>query len=71
MTVTSTHVHDCTGPDMTCHCGWKFSVPRFAVTIEVYDNQTKQSLINECFMTDDVTAASYALDAAVTKLDAF
>ncbi len=41
------HVHDCTGPDMTCPCGYKFTVARFCVTIDVYDNLTKTQLVNE------------------------
>ncbi len=33
----SPHVHDCTGPDLTCPCGYVFTVPRVSFSIEIYD----------------------------------
>jgi hypothetical protein len=63
-------VHDCTGPDQTCPCGYKLTFPRFVVSLDVYDNQTKTQLVNECFSSDDVTTAVDAMEDAIEKLGA-
>lgn len=68
MTTEATHVHDCTGPGMTCPCGFKFTVPRYMVTVEVYDNDTKTSLVNEAFNCDHIGVAINALEDAIEEI---
>ncbi len=62
------HVHDCTGPDMTCHCGFTFRVPRYCVSISVYDGETQQQLVEDGFNTDHITAVTAALQRAVRSV---
>lgn len=66
-TLTDGHVHDCTGPDMTCPCGFKFTVPRLCVTIEVQDGP--KVLISEGFNCDLIETAIHALREAALKLE--
>lgn len=64
------HIHNCTGPDATCPCGYKFTVPRFAVSIEVYDNATKKPVLDEAFSCSALSAVLGALhDARSAVLD--
>lgn len=63
------HIHDCTGPDATCPCGYVFSVPRFHVLIEVHDGKTDQVLINEAFNCDSISLVLGALYGAAYKLE--
>lgn len=62
-------VHDCTGPDGRCHCGYKLTVPRFAVDVSIYDNDTKAHVVNECFMCDDIDVAIGAMEDAIAKVE--
>lgn len=66
---TEKHVHDCTGPDMRCPCGFVFTVPRFMVSLEVYDNSAKRELVGEHFSTDGIGAAIEALRDAADTLE--
>ncbi len=63
------HVHDCTGPDMTCPCGWKFTVPRFNFTLEVWDNKTKRSIVDEMFSTDGLYTIASAIRDRLEELE--
>jgi hypothetical protein len=62
------HVHDCTGPDMRCPCGYQFRVSRFSVDFSVYDNTTKVELVSDGFNCDDIAVAIAALRCAAEKL---
>lgn len=61
------HVHDCTGPDATCPCGYVFRVPPISVSIEVFDRSTE--LVNEVFNCETVDAAIDALRQAADELE--
>lgn len=61
------HIHDCTGADMKCPCGYVFRVPRICVAIEVCDEGVL--LINEGFNCDTLTGAIAALRAAADELE--
>jgi len=67
---TEGHVHDCTGPSMRCPCGYVFKVERFKVSFDVYDNETKRSLVDDAFGTDSrgVVCAA-ALRRAADRLE--
>lgn len=65
------HVHDCTGADATCPCGYKLTVPRFAVDISIYDNDTKRHVVNECFMSDDLDTAVEAFETAAEIIERY
>lgn len=53
--VADPHVHDCTGPDLTCPCGFVFRTGRYMFSVDIYDNETKTSVINEGFNCDAVS----------------
>ncbi len=65
----SEHIHDCTGPDLTCPCGYTFTVARFQVSFDVYDNRDKRSLIDGGFGTDAIGTVADALRQAADKLE--
>lgn len=46
------HIHDCTGPDMTCPCGFKFTVPPVWVSIEI--GRRKENLIIGNYILDSL-----------------
>lgn len=62
------HTHDCTGPDMTCPCGFVFRVPPVRVSIEVHEG--KRQLLDEHFNCETLATAIGALEEAVYKLRA-
>ena len=62
------HVHDCTGPDMRCPCGFVFRAGRFVFSLEVYDNQTNKSVVDDGFNTDQVSTVRSALRDAIERL---
>ncbi len=64
----SEHIHDCTGPDMRCACGFVFTVPRFSVSFDFYDNKTHKSL-SDGFSCDAASRAAEALREAATKIE--
>lgn len=66
-TQTAPHVHDCTGPDMRCPCGYVFSVPPISVSIEVFNH--RDELVNEVFNCSDIDAAIEALRRAADRLE--
>ena len=61
------HVHDCTGPGATCPCGYVFRVPRYHVSIEVFDG--RHVLVNEAFNTDGLAGVIRALGRAIERLE--
>jgi hypothetical protein len=63
------HIHDCTGPDATCQCGYKLRIERYAVSFDVYDNETKRYIVNSCFMTDQHFTVAAELRRAADKLE--
>lgn len=60
------HVHDCTGADATCPCGYVFRVPPVYVSIEVGDRSGV--LVHEFFNCGDVDTAIGALRDAIGTL---
>ena len=62
------HIHDCTGPDMRCHCGHVFTVPRFCFGVDAYDNQTKQTLVNEHGNCETLSGVIHWLEEAINTL---
>jgi len=63
------HIHDCTGPDSRCVCGYVFKVARFMVSIDVFDNEAKGELVNDHFGTDSAWGVARALRRAAEKLE--
>jgi hypothetical protein len=61
-------VHDCTGQDQTCGCGYKPIVSRFGFSLDVYDNKTRGTAVDDGFMTDDVGVIVDALESAIKRL---
>jgi hypothetical protein len=62
------HIHDCTGTDWRCPCGYAFTVPSICVSIEVSDGSVE--LVNEGFNTNSIDMAIAALRKAADKLEA-
>lgn len=67
MTDDNIHVHNCTGPDGRCPCGYVFTVPSICVSIEVFDG--RKELVNEGFNTNSIHMAIAALRKAADKLE--
>lgn len=71
MSTEAKHVHDCTGPDSTCPCGYRFTVPRFGFSLKIWDNNTpgrEKGVINESFMSDDPEGMIRALEGVLHNL---
>lgn len=47
------HIHDCTGPDATCPCGYVFRVPPISFSVTVHDGNLE--LINDGFHCEHVS----------------
>lgn len=62
------HIHDCTGPDATCHCGYKFTVMPISFALEVFDGQ--REIINDAFNTTSLSVVIEALQDWLEKLEA-
>jgi len=62
------HIHDCTGPDLTCLCGYVFRAGSIQVGIEVYDRSVK--LISRHFNCESVEVAIAELRGAIRSLEA-
>lgn len=60
------HIHDCTGPEMRCPCGYVFRVPPVSVSIEVFHR--REALVNEGFNCETVDGAISALELAIETL---
>lgn len=61
-------VHDCTGKDATCACGYTMVVPRFGFSLDVHDNKTRCSAVADGFMTDSADMIATALERAAKRL---
>lgn len=66
--VSEPHTHDCTGPDMTCPCGFKLVIPRFCVSIDIFDGP--RTVVSEGFNCSDAYGAIAALERAIERLTA-
>lgn len=66
--MTEKHVHDCTGPDFTCLCGFKFTVPRFCFSFDVYDNEEKRTIVSSVGNVDSSGEVARLLREAADKL---
>ena len=62
------HVHDCTGPDMTCQCGYAFRVPPICVSIEVTNRSSV--VVSDGFNCETLAGAIGGLERAIRKLKA-
>ena len=62
------HIHDCTGPDARCPCGYVFQVPPVFVSISVKDG--RDTLVDTCFHCSSVGTAIAALCEAIDVLEA-
>lgn len=63
----SGHVHDCTGPDATCPCGYVFRVPPICFSLEVHNKRT--ALVDQHFNCEDVRPVIEALRQAADRLE--
>jgi hypothetical protein len=63
---TEPHVHDCTGPDMKCPCGYVFYIPPVSVSIDV--SYGRSAIVNECFHCETVDGAIDAMEEAIASL---
>lgn len=61
------HIHDCTGLDQTCPCGYRFTVPPISVSIDVMNG--RDVIISEGFSCDHYGTVAAALREAADKLD--
>lgn len=66
MSPTINHTHDCTGPDLTCPCGYKLVIPRYCVSFEVIDGA--KTLVSDGFNCDSLLTAAEAFQRAADKL---
>jgi hypothetical protein len=66
------HVHDCTGPDMRCPCGFVFRIPPISVSFEVYDSRRKvkqRTVLSDAFNCDSFDVVIDALRRAASRLE--
>lgn len=66
------HVHDCTGPDLTCPCGYVLHIPPICFSVDVYDAsrpEAERTLVNEGFNCDDLGAVIDTLREIADKLE--
>lgn len=61
------HVHDCTGPDLTCPCGYVFRVPPVCVGISVTNG--RKLLVDDGFNCETVDGAIAALRRSADALE--
>jgi hypothetical protein len=62
----NTHVHDCTGHDATCACGFVFKVLPICVSIEISDGH--KVLISDGFNCNSIDVAIAALEKSAKQL---
>ena len=62
------HVHDCTGPDARCPCGWKFTVP--PVWAQIENGRDREALLAEAFNCETVEAAIEFIEGYLKRLKA-
>lgn len=63
------HVHDCTGPDLRCPCGFVFRVPPVCVSVEVSDGP--RTVVTEGFNCETIEGAICFLESAIRRLRAY
>lgn len=61
-------VHDLTR-GLVCSCGYKNEPTRYAVSIQVHDNETQSDVIDDCFNTNGLSTVTHALRNALRKLE--
>ena len=62
----SEHVHDCTGPDLRCSCGYVFYVPPICVGFDV--TRKGELLVSGGFNCESLETAAAALERAAMTL---
>lgn len=69
----SDHIHDCSGPDATCPCGFKLVIPPVCVDFSVTrwnpDTRKNETLVSDGFNCEDASTAARALRRAADTLD--
>lgn len=60
------HIHDCTGTDMKCPCGFVFRVPPICVSVSVSDGL--RTLVSDGFNCEDIPGAIAGLEEAIARL---
>lgn len=65
--MTTEHVHDCTGPDLTCACGFVFSVLPISVCIDIADSNRQVTMVG--FNTNTIAGAIAALRREADRLE--
>lgn len=63
------HVHDLTGPGLTCECGYKMEISRFQVSFDIWDNKAKKSIVSDCFGTDGHAVVVAALNRVIRIIE--
>ncbi len=63
----SDHVHDCSGPDLTCPCGFKLTIPPICFSLHVMNGD--KTLIDESFNCSGIYSVIEALRDAAKKLE--
>ena len=63
----SEHIHDCTGPDLTCPCGYVMHIPPVCVSFDV--TERGRVLVTDGFNCESVDVAIAALREAADKLE--
>lgn len=64
---TERHIHDCTGPDLTCPCGFVLRIEPICVSFDVSDKGVM--LIADAFNCSSVDVAIAALREAADTLE--
>jgi hypothetical protein len=61
------HIHDCTGPDARCPCGFVFRVPPIYFSLSVFNGRAE--LIESHFNCETVAGVIAALRRAADRLE--
>jgi hypothetical protein len=61
------HVHDCTGLDRRCPCGFVFRVPPVCVSLHVYNGP--ETIVSDGFNCEDYSAVIGWLRQVIRKLE--
>lgn len=65
--MSDTHIHDCTGQDGRCYCGFVFTVPPVYVSIEI--GHCRDVLYSDSFNCYTIAVAVAALRKAADNLE--
>lgn len=64
------HVHNYSGPTMTCECGYRFTVAKYNLQVEVGEARIGVvPIVDECFNTDSLRLIARTLRAAADRVD--